>query len=746
MKSTARLTIGTRVCFEDHIWTVAGLAGTDVQLARAGAAPFLTDLRVLLAAPGFSVAGDEELDEPEALGPMFSSLTRGEYAQLQEKEGHVLEILTGYRTGEPTPGRTGEPRPAYDPVVPKMARYEAKAKELGVSVPTIRRMVARYEHDGIAGLVDSRSHRASNPLGRVDARWVATALNVLDEHVGASQPTRRHIIDITNARATFKYPDLKPPSAETARRVLVALTHGKAAFTGASAKQKRSISTRPATPYGKLRALRFGEFILLDTTPLDVHAMDPTTLRWVNLQLTVAMDLASRSITGLRLSHISGNAVDAALVLFETLDPTPGSDTSVGILPYSGIPEIVFGPWDPGSSGEADPIRPAKPPTSGPAGEGDSARRLPSTAIDTVFVDHGKMYMSEHVRSVCQRFGISIQPARKMTPTDKAPLERFFRTLREDLLGALPGYKGPDVYSRGEKVEDRAFYFSDELEAIIREWIVTRYHRSVHRGLKVSETPGLDLCPDEMREVLIARGAAINVPRRADMVFDFLPTAWREIHHYGVQVANLRYDGPGLEGFRGTSSPYARKRGLWPLRYDPDDARTVYFQRPDDLRWHKLTWVDADAFPVPFSFETLRCARRLAGTQNRHPDRHELLELLERWDAGAFTNPSERRVALRLSEQRAARLSFDSTGALRETEGAQRATPRTGLEGGDDGVDAAGLPVEDTGESSTADHQAGGAEETPAAAGPPETDAADDEDDDATGGADFYFGAFEVGE
>jgi hypothetical protein len=33
---------------------------------------------------------------------------------------------------------------------------------------------------------------------------------------------------------------------------------------------------------------------------------------------------------------------------------------------------------------------------------------------------------------------------------DKGPVERFFRTLREDLLQALPGYKGPDIFSRGD--------------------------------------------------------------------------------------------------------------------------------------------------------------------------------------------------------------------------------------------------------------------------------------------------------
>jgi hypothetical protein len=61
-------------------------------------------------------------------------------------------------------------------------------------------------------------------------------------------------------------------------------------------------------------------------------------------------------------------------------------------------------------------------------------------------------------------------------------VERFFRTLGEGLLEALPGYKCPDVYSRGEGVEDQAFFFVPELEQVIREWVATVYHRRPHQG------------------------------------------------------------------------------------------------------------------------------------------------------------------------------------------------------------------------------------------------------------------------
>lgn len=43
-------------------------------------------------------------------------------------------------------------------------------------------------------------------------------------------------------------------------------------------------------------------------------------------------------------------------------------------------------------------------------------------AAETVVVDHGKIYLSEHLMAVCERLGISVQPARPLTPTDKAAI------------------------------------------------------------------------------------------------------------------------------------------------------------------------------------------------------------------------------------------------------------------------------------------------------------------------------------
>lgn len=163
----------------------------------------------------------------------------------------------------------------------------------------------------------------------------------------------------------------------------------------------------------------------------------------------------------------------------------------------------------------------------------------------------------------------------------------------------------------------------------------------------------------------MARAGRLRVPARADLAYDFLPVEWRTIQHYGVELRGLRYDGTALTPYRDRRSPYTgRHEGRWPIRYDPDDVSRVFFHDPADESWHTLRWVHAPEVPVPFSAEALAYARRLARQTSRFPDdRRALAELLERWDAGLTTNPAERRMALRLSQQRAARLAADPTGA-----------------------------------------------------------------------------------
>jgi hypothetical protein len=260
------------------------------------------------------------------------------------------------------------------------------------------------------------------------------------------------------------------------------------------------------------------------------------------------------------------------------------------------------------------------------------------------------------VISVCTRLGISIQPAQPKKPTDKPTCERFFKTLREGLIQHLPAYKGPDIYSRGERVEDAAFLFVHELEDVIREWITLVYHRSRQDGLAVPEWPHLKLSPNQMYETGVAKAGLLRIPATAELAYEFFEAHPRTIQHYGVEIGGLRYNGPALDAYRNAESPYGgRYAGKWPIRLNPDDVRWAYFQDPADDCWHRLDWEHAAGLGTPFSGEAARYARQLAARQDRWPGTGQALaDLLARWDQGMVTGRRERRMAIRLAAERAA--------------------------------------------------------------------------------------------
>ena len=248
---------------------------------------------------------------------------------------------------------------------------------------------------GEAGLARGTVSR-QNPTGRVDERWVQTAVEVMVEHTNQSRPSQAMVIKRTNARVAARFgPDVVAlPSRTAAYRILTQLENRYPLFR-LSTKRNRDIAACPGGAYGKLRPTRPGEYLLMDTTRLDVFALDPLTLRWVQAELTVAMDWYTRCITGLRLTPVSTKSVDAAAVLYQSFRPRlAGKDwPREAVWPEHGIPRTVMVDRDAMDG-----------PTAGASG--------PAIVPETLVIDHGKIYISDHLTSVCRRMGISIQPAR----------------------------------------------------------------------------------------------------------------------------------------------------------------------------------------------------------------------------------------------------------------------------------------------------------------------------------------------
>lgn len=595
------VSVGARLWFQGSAWTVVEHDGATV-LLRSG-----ENLRKVHAPSlvGLAQPLDDQVDEGQSqteldavvLSALSATQRRAVEAEAQVFDDLVLGMIE----------------------VPLEERYQRAGEQLRISARTARRRAARYADRGLVGLVDARLLQTSRRS--VAQEWDQACLQVLDSFKDLSNPTMKSVLSKTNALYLQDHPGAAVPSQAVAYRRLRELDKGH--YTFGAAKQRRSVAERPQGVLGRLRADRPGQYVVLDTTRLDVFAMEPVTGRWVNTELTIAKDLYSRCVLGLALRAVSTKAQDVASVLFQVVTPQQWGPTVEGEVPapYVGVPDHLI------------------TMTTG---------ALP----DTIVVDHGKVYLSGHTKTVCHRLGINIQPAIPHKPTDKPTMERFFRTLRQQLLEHLPAYKGPDVNSRGKDVEAGAFYYVAELEAIIREWVGI-YHHTPHRGLCDPRLPGVDLSPVEMFARGMAVAGVLRLPASQDLRMEFLDVAWRTIQHYGVEIDGRRYDGPGLNLHRGTQSRYGGAHpGRWPIMVDRDDVRTVFFQDPDTGAWHDLAWEHAAGLDAPFSAEAADYTRSLSLRADRHVDPGAALaDLLERYSKGAVTGRREKNLARRLATQ-----------------------------------------------------------------------------------------------
>jgi putative transposase len=90
-----------------------------------------------------------------------------------------------------------------------------------------------------------------------------------------------------------------------------------------------------------------------------------------------------------------------------------------------------------------------------------------------LYVDNGANYRSQHLALVCAKLGVALIHARPYQPQGKGKMERWFRTVRAQLISRL----GPAD--------------TDSLDSLNRRlwaWVEGEYHQSPHRGLD-DQTP-----------------------------------------------------------------------------------------------------------------------------------------------------------------------------------------------------------------------------------------------------------------
>ena len=122
-------------------------------------------------------------------------------------------------------------------------------------------------------------------------------------------------------------------------------------------------------------AARPGEQVQIDSTPIDVMVLATTGSR-SRADLTIAVDVATRTICAAVLRPVGTKAVDAALLLARMLVPEPmrpGWSTalrmSASVLPHARLLDIDA--------------------------RMELAAARPVIVPDTIVIDHGKVFVSE---------------------------------------------------------------------------------------------------------------------------------------------------------------------------------------------------------------------------------------------------------------------------------------------------------------------------------------------------------------
>jgi len=105
--------------------------------------------------------------------------------------------------------------------------------------------------------------------------------------------------------------------------------------------------------------------------------------------------------------------------------------------------------------------------------------------IEIVVFDGGPGYTANTTIAFLMDLGSTCQLAQTGCGWKKPYIERFFGTLRKQLLQTIPGYckRVKDVRELDLSLEKQASITPAQLENLITQWIVDEYHQTPHKGL-----------------------------------------------------------------------------------------------------------------------------------------------------------------------------------------------------------------------------------------------------------------------
>jgi hypothetical protein len=536
--------LGDRVLWQGEAHQVAAFRGSAVVLLPEEASTLVEVLyAALVSAPGFAVLDGD--GSPVASAPMPAvdePPSKAQRKQAARWHRHMKELETGVVPG------SSQARPGYEPGSTTLAeRYACKSRELAaagieVSAKTLESMRLKWKRAGENPLVliERRPRRSGH---RTDPRVIEIMREVVMGHSRGSgvdiQTVWEEVLDVVHDRFTAELEDPR----EAQRLLLKRATFyrrmedtGLAEYLSAPTRRRAQRASKPPPPYRPSHALRPGEVVQIDTSPLKVRALGDNG-EIISAELTSAIDVASRSncavmvvpvITGegppgKRIGGRATRAYDLVLLLAQCFAP------------------LAWRPhWD-RLALAANSALPFEDLRDADERFVNAAAARPVIHPRTVIIDQGSPYLSDHFAYVCEMLEITIVYARKDTPTDKPIKERFFSTLGSRFSQHVVGWTGNGFAHRGLGVDKGPLYPINTLQDLAEQWVALDYQQQPHRGLRSPFTPGLVLSPNEMYAQLMPMAGYRPRPITAAEAREMLIPAWVKITDKGIVIENRTY-------------------------------------------------------------------------------------------------------------------------------------------------------------------------------------------------------------
>ncbi len=540
---------------------------------------------------------------------------------------HMFEVKHGY------PLRDRDMVSIAEPTTTIEERLVAKREELQrlgctVSMSTMWRKWRGFNNRGVFGCADHRGMPGHVRLSGIDQNVAVALRAVAVGFTEKSTPTKKQIIEIAAHR--LKDEGTSVPCRSSMYSLLKRLDRGE--HTTGDATSRRSHANSPDRAFSSIVALYPGEEVQIDTTPLDamVITADGTTQK---VDLAVAIDVATGTITAAILRVNASKTVDIIELILRSLVPLPmlpGWQANMAMARQ-------YLPKDMVSEAELNEALAAKPVIN----------------VRGVVFDRGKIFLAKTFERGLDTLGIDDRTAPPYTPTAKPHIERTFKTIGDDFVRWIPGYKGRSVNHRGRRPERDAVWPLPVLQALLDEWIATVYQKTPRRDERVGLAPRAKLSPNALYNIISQSAPSpIRTLTREEWI-SMQPLEFRRINRYGINLFNMTYDSdePRFHDLRRKKSPNTKQKGKWEVRYDPNNLMQVWVRDMDvdyddrgrevirDNGWIECTWKKAQYVTAPFGIDILHAVAAELSKKERTDKR--ILQRAEQLHRALMGGPAE---------------------------------------------------------------------------------------------------------